>query len=193
MRIFVAGATGVLGSRIVPLLVRAGHTVAGMTRSEAKTGLLRELGAEPVVCDVFDADALLATVQTFRPDMIVHELTDLPDHAGELAGHLEANARIRIDGTRNLIAAATAASCSRLLVESVAWPLDGFGGEAVAELERRTLEFGGVVLRYGQLYGAGTYYVDTMPDEPHVHVDTAAARTVELLDAPSGVVEVVDG
>ena len=81
MRIFLAGATGVLGRRLVPLLVADGHQVTGMTRSPDKVDLLAELGADPVVCDVFDADALAAAVAEARPDVVLHELTDLPDDA----------------------------------------------------------------------------------------------------------------
>lgn len=78
MRVFLAGATGVIGVRLVPLLVAAGHEVAGLTRSSGKAEALRALGAEPVVCDVFDADALRAAVVAFGPDLVLHELTDRP-------------------------------------------------------------------------------------------------------------------
>ena len=194
MRVFLAGATGVLGSRIVPLLVEGGHTVAGMTRSESKVAQLRELGAQPVVCDAFDARALTAVVRAFEPDLILHELTDLPDDAAELPAGLDANARIRVEGTRNLIAAAKASGCGRLIAQSLAWSLPpGEGAGAVAELERATLDFGGVVLRYGQLYGPGTYYPDVLPDDPRVQIDEAARRTVAALDEENGIVTVVDG
>jgi nucleoside-diphosphate-sugar epimerase len=189
MRVFVAGASGVIGVRLVPLLVAAGHEVAGMTRSPRKLEMLRDLGAEPLVCDAFDAAALRAVVVGFQPEAIVNELTDLPD---EPAATNERNARIRRDGTRNLLAAAEAAGASRFLAQSVAWQLAGDGGAAVSELERLVLEAGGVVLRYGRLYGAGTYYEGEMPAPPRVHVDEAARRTVAALDAPSGIVEVTD-
>ena len=79
LRVFVAGASGVIGVRLVPQLVLAGHEVAGMTRSPAKVELLRGLGAEPVVCDAFDAHALRDAVGVFQPEAVVNELTDLPD------------------------------------------------------------------------------------------------------------------
>src|SRR5262252_6177518 len=107
MRIFIAGATGLIGVRLVPLLVAAGHLVAGMTRSPEKSGMLRELGAQPVVCDVYDAGALTTAVGRFAPDVVVHQLTDLPDAATDLARFSDRNNRIRSEGTRNLVAAAT--------------------------------------------------------------------------------------
>lgn len=194
MRIFVAGATGVLGSRIVPLLVEGGHTVAGMTRSQSNDARLRELGARPVICDAFDAAALTAAVRAFEPDLILHELTDLPDDIAGLPASRDANARIRVEGTRNLISAAKASGCGRLIAQSVAWCLPpGAGADAVTELERMTLDFGGVVVRYGRLYGPGTFYPDLVPDDPRVHIDEAALHTIASLDEPSGIVTIVDG
>lgn len=193
VRVFVAGATGVLGSRILPLLTRAGHTVAGMTRTPGKAALVRSLGAEPVVCDVYDVDALTSAVGRFRPDLLLHELTDLPDTAGELPARRAGNARIRVEGTRNLIDAATASGCSRLLAQSVAWALPpGDGADAVHALEDAVLGFGGVVLRYGQFYGPGTFYPDSAPGAPRIHVDAAAVRTVAALDQPSGIITIVE-
>src|SRR5690349_1329255 len=189
MRVFVAGASGVIGLRLVPLLVAAGHEVAAMTRTPAKVEPLRGLGAEPVVCDAYDAAGLREAVVAFRADAVVNELTDLPDRP---AATNEGNARIRREGTRNLLAAAEAAGASRFLSQSVAWPLTGDGGAAVAELERLVLAAGGVVLRYGRLFGPGTYYEDEPPEPPRVHVDLAARRTASALDAPSGIVEITD-
>jgi uncharacterized protein YbjT (DUF2867 family) len=189
VRVFVAGATGVIGVRLVPLLAAAGHVVAGMTRSAGKADAVRALGAEPVVCDVYDAAALRAAVAGFGPDVVVHQLTDLPDDAARLAESRGANARIRREGTRNLLAAAGAA---RTVAQSIAWESGGEGGVAVREHEAAVLAAGGVVVRYGQLYGPGTWYEDAPPAPPRVHVDEAARRTVPLLEAPSGVVEIVD-
>jgi nucleoside-diphosphate-sugar epimerase len=192
MRIFLAGATGVIGVRLVALLLAAAHRVAGMTRSPQNGEMLRALGAEPVVCDVFDAVALEEALVSFRPDAVLHELTDLPDDEASLPEFAEANARIRREGTRNLLAAARAAGAERFLAQSVAWPLPGDAGAAVEELERSVLEAGGVVLRYGRLYGPDTYYEHDPPPPPRVHVDQAARRTVEALDAPSGVLAIVE-
>src|SRR5205807_5384943 len=80
VKVFVAGASGVIGRRLVPMLVQAGHEVSGMTRSADRAEILRALGAEPVVCDVFDADALRAALERARPEVVVHELTDLPQN-----------------------------------------------------------------------------------------------------------------
>jgi nucleoside-diphosphate-sugar epimerase len=189
MRVFLAGASGVIGVRLVPLLVAAGHEVAGMTRSPGKVERLRALGAEPVVCDAFDAAALREAVVAFRPDAVVNELTDLPD---EQAATNEANARMRREGTRNLLAAAEAAGALRFVAQSIAWQLPGDAGAAVVELERLVLAANGVVLRYGRLYGPGTYYEDDKPEPPRVHVDEAARRSVPALYTASGIVEVID-
>jgi nucleoside-diphosphate-sugar epimerase len=192
-RVFVAGATGVIGIRLVPLLVAAGHAVGAMTRSPGKQDGLVDLGAEPFVVDVFDAAALSAAVAAFAPDTVVHQLTDLPDDVADLPGHRGANARMRREGTRNLVEAARAARATSFVAQSVAWPMQGEGGAAVAELERTVLDIGGVVLRYGQLYGPGTFYEDGLPPPPRVHVDEAARRTLPALDAPSGTLIITEG
>ena len=190
MRVFLAGASGVIGVRLVPLLVRAGHDVAGMTRTPAKADTLRGLGADPVVCDVYDADGLLHEVVSFAPELVLHELTDLPDDEASIAGS-SANARIRREGTRNLLAAAQSAGAARFVAQSIAWDPHGEGAVAKADLERMTLEAGGVVLRYGRFYGPGTYHAGP-PAPPRIQIDEGARRTVELLDAPSGIYPVVE-
>jgi nucleoside-diphosphate-sugar epimerase len=193
MRIFVAGASGVLGSRLVPLLVADGHVVAGMARSPGKAGLLRELGAEPVICDVFDADALTRAVTAFAPDIVFHQLTDLPDDAADIPAFSDRNNRIRGEGTRNLLAAAAAASAGPVIAQSISWELPGDSGRAAtAEHERAVLQAGGVVIRYGQLYGPGTYYETAPPEPPRVHVDDAARQTVPAVGVPAGITIVVD-
>ena len=192
MRVFLAGASGVIGVRLIPLLVRDGHEVAGMTRSPGKAAALRELGAEPVVCDVFDAGALAQAVTAFGPELVMHQLTDLPDQAGQIPEFAARNNRIRTEGTRNLLAAAAQAGATRFLAQSIAWTPPA-GGEAVAEHERLVLAAGGVVIRYGTFYGPGTYSgADRVPPPPRIQVDEAARRTVALLTAPSGVVVVTD-
>jgi nucleoside-diphosphate-sugar epimerase len=192
MRIFIAGATGAIGQPLTRQLVAAGHEVAGTTRSEAKVPLLRELGAEPVVCDVLDAPSLTTAVTEFGPDAVIHQLTDLPADPDRIADAAEANNRLRREGTRNLIAAAQAAGAPRFLAQSVAFDLPGDSGEAVKEHEAAVLAAGGIVLRYGYFYGPGTYHEHEKASPPSVHVDDAARRTVEALDGASGIVTVVD-
>lgn len=192
MRVFVAGASGVIGVRLVPLLIDAGHVVAGMTRTPERAGMLSGLGAEPVVCDVYDLDALTSSLTAFAPDAVIHQLTDLPDDARQIAAHAEGHARIRDEGTRNLLAAARAAGAHSFLVQSIAWELEGERQPRHLAFEQQVLDAGGVVIRYGQFYGPGTYYEHEPPDPPRISLDAAAQRTVALLDAPTGVVELVD-
>lgn len=191
MRVFLAGASGVLGVRLVPLLVAGDHVVAGMTRSPGKVETLRTLGAQPVVCDVYDAASLRDAVVAFRPELVMHQLTDLPDDEASLATAADANARMRREGTRNLLDAAAAAAAPRFLAQSVAWELTGAGAAAKEELERTVLACGGVVVRYGRFYGPGTYHAEP-PEPPRIQIDDAARRTAALLDAPAGI-EVVEG
>jgi nucleoside-diphosphate-sugar epimerase len=193
VRIFVAGATGVIGVRLVPLLVADGHTVAGMTRSASKAGLLRDLGAEPVVCDVFDLAAITQVVSAFGPEVVFHQLTDLPDDVADLGGFRDRNDRMRSDGTRNLLAAATAAKAQRVIAQSISWELPSENSRAItASHERAVLHAGGVVIRYGQLFGPGTFYQNAPPGPPRIHVDDAARLTLPALEVPSGVTMVVD-
>ena len=192
MRIFLAGASGVIGIRLLPLLAGAGHVVAGMTRSPSKLAELETLGAEPVLCDVYDAEALTAAVVRFAPDAVMHQLTDLPDDAAQIPELSARNDRIRSEGTRNLLAAAKTAGARRFYAQSIAWELPGERGVAGHAFERTVLDIGGVVIRYGQLYGPGTYFETRVPDPPRIHVDEAARRTVPVLDAASGIVELVE-
>jgi len=192
MRIFIAGATGVIGIRLVPLLVADGHVVAGMTRSAHKAGLLRELGAEPVVCDVFDIPALTHVVTTFGPEVVMHQLTDLPDDAAQMASFGDRNERMRSEGTHNLLAAAAAARAERVIAQSISWELPGNRRTVTAEHERAVLLAGGVVIRYGQFYGPGTFYETDPPQQPRIHVDDAARQTLPALAAPPGITIVVD-
>jgi uncharacterized protein YbjT (DUF2867 family) len=193
MRIFVAGATGVIGVRLVPLLVTDGHTVAGMTRSAGKAGQLRELSAEPVVCDVFDRDALTRAVAAFGPDVVFHQLTDLPDDAADLTNFSDRNDRMRGEGTQNLLSAAAAAKAGRVIAQSISWEQPSEQRRAVtAGHERAVLQAGGVVIRYGQLYGPGTFFPAAPPESPRIHVDDAARLTLPALLAPPGVTIVAD-
>lgn len=195
MKIFLAGAGGVIGRRLMPLLRKAGHDVAGTTRSADKAAALRALGAEPVVVDVFDDAALTRAVVAAAPQVVIHQLTDLPyaPNTPQYQEGLARNARLRIEGTRNLVAAAKAAGVKRLIAQSIAFvyakgegvrtetdPLDTDAArrgtvDAVVALEQATLSMPeGIVLRYGFLFGPGTWFGDEVRASPAVHVDAAA-------------------
>lgn len=237
MRIFVAGASGVIGRPLVRQLVAAGHEVTGMTRSGDRAVDIRAAGAEAIVCDVFDAAVLEAAVRDAAPEVVVHELTALPARLDYKAKQdpLAPTNRVRTEGTRNLLAAAKAAGARRFIAESVAffyrpegeWVKDEeaplnleapghFGGAAaaLADLERQVTSaegIEGVVLRYGWLYGPGTYFdrVGSQTEDARkrrlpivgrgdgvfsfVHVEDAAAATVAAVErgAP-GAYNVVD-
>ena len=188
LRAFVAGASGLIGVRLVPLLVRAGYDVAGLTRTPAKAPRLAALGAEPVVADAYDRDALLRAVRAFSPDVVLHLLTDLPDNAAELSARRPAHARLLREGTRNLVEAADGV---RVVAQSIAWDADGDIARAYEELEAMVLGAGGAVVRFGQFYGPGTYYESEPPDPPRIHIDEAARRAFEAIDA-EGVVIAAD-
>ncbi len=200
--VFLAGATGAIGKRLAPLLVADGWRVVGTTRSAGKLDILRALGVEGIVADVFDAEGLMKAVSEARPDVVIHQLTDLPAglDPAQMVEATNRNARIRDEGTRNLVAAAVRAGVQRVVAQSVAFayaeaPLpykesdalavtaDGRAGvsaRGVASLESQVLSgpFDGLVLRYGRLYGPGTGFDQPAGPGP-VHVD-AAARAAAL-------------
>ena len=192
MRVFVAGATGVIGVRLVPLLVDAGHDVTAMTRTAAKASVIRAAGANAVVCDVYDP-AMPRAVRAARPEILINALSDLSDEIGVGGGKRSgANARIRREGSRSLMEAAASTGVERVVAFSVAWPLEGDEGVAVREMERAVLDAGGVVVRCGRLYGPGTWYADHLPPPPRIHVDDAARKSLASLDARPGTIELVD-
>jgi UDP-glucose 4-epimerase len=191
MRVFLAGATGVIGIRILPLLAGEGHVVGAMTRSAGKADRLLALGGEPIVCDVYDVEALTTAVGAFAPNAVMHQLTDLPDTLDELAQEGPRIDRMRTEGTRNLIAAAQDAGAGRFVAQSIAWR-PARGGEAVEQHEQQVLAIGGVLARYGQLYGPGTYYENELPPHPRIRVEAAARATPPLLDAPPGIRSIVE-
>ncbi len=192
MRIFLAGASGVIGVRLLRRLIADGHEVAGMTRSPAKTQALRALGAHAVVCDAYDAEALAQAVRDFAADAVIDELTDLPDDPSMIAELTDRTDRMWTEGTRNLVAAAEAAGVQRLFSQSIAWELPGERRKTLRDHERAVLKAGGVVIRYGQLYGPGTYYETDPPPPPRIAIDEAARRTVPALATPAGIVELVE-
>jgi nucleoside-diphosphate-sugar epimerase len=119
----VAGASGVIGRQLLPLLIRDGHQVVALTRSAAKVDGLRAAGAEPVIGDALDAEALADAVVLARPDLVIHQLTSLPpapDPRRHGAAYAQ-TARLRIQGTRNLLRAAAAAGVGRVIAQSIAF------------------------------------------------------------------------
>jgi nucleoside-diphosphate-sugar epimerase len=193
LRIYFAGASGAIGSRLLPLLIDAGHIVGAMTRSADKVNRLAAMGAQPIVCDVFDRSALTKAVRSFSPDILLHELTDLPDDLANLPEESLLNARIRAEGTRNLLDALDGLGPKKIVAQSIAWAMrPGPEAEAVRSLEEAVLAANGVVLRYGMFYGPGTYFESELPPAPRIHIDDAAARTLGALDAPAGIQTVVD-
>lgn len=183
MKVFVAGASGAIGRPLVRQLVEAGHAVTGMTRGKDRADEIRAAGAEAVVCDALDGAALETAVRHAEPEAVVHLLTALPSRIDYKADDpLGPTNRIRREGTRNLLAAASAAGARRIVAESFAplyewkggWvkseddglflaapPPFGEAAAALAELEQQVLEaerIDGVVLRFGWLYGPGTFF-----------------------------------
>lgn len=200
--VFIAGASGAVGRVLCRLLLADGWRVVGATRSREKAAALARLGVEPAVLDVFDRDALVRAVGEARPQAVVHQLTDLPrEHsAPNMAAARPRNARIREQGTANLVAAAQAAGARRLVAQSIAFayapgprpyaedaPLDLAAYASVATLEALVLGSGleGVVLRYGRFYGPRTWYAAPAGEAP-VHVEAAAdaARRALTRGAP---------
>ena len=184
MRVFVAGATGAIGKRLVPQLVGAGHEVTSITRREENLAGLYEMGAEPVLCDVFDAGKLGSVLAQAEPDAVINELTDLPQSLNprRLAEYYAANNRVRREGTRNLLSAARGAGVRRFLVQGSAYWYAPTGGavkteeaplyldapspigqavQTIKDVEEAVLSaegIEGIVLRYGMFYGPGTWY-----------------------------------
>jgi nucleoside-diphosphate-sugar epimerase len=183
MRVFIAGGTGVVGQHLIPMLTQAGHEVTATTRSPGRTGRLRELGATPVVADGLDAAGVLTAVSQSRPEVIVHQMTALSSMKSLRSFDREfaATSRLRTAGTDNLLAAARAAGTGRFIAQShfiaqsYASPDLREGGQsaentalpaapasmteavrAIRHVEQAVSAFpGGIVLRYGNFYGAG--------------------------------------
>jgi nucleoside-diphosphate-sugar epimerase len=187
MRIFVAGATGAVGRSLVPALVSAGHSVVGLTRRAAKTEAIRRMGAEAVVADGLDAEAIRAAVDSARPEIVIHEMTDLTGSSDlrHFDRTFSNSNELRTRGTDILLAAAREAGVRRIIAQSYCgWPYARIGGAVKAETDdldpsppeemRRTLDAirylentvtgspkpEGIVLRYGAFYGPGTGMLD---------------------------------
>jgi nucleoside-diphosphate-sugar epimerase len=222
MKIFLAGATGAIGRVLTRLLIEAGHQVVGTSRSARGVDRLTEMGASAVRLDVFDAGAVRDAVAATEPDAVIHQLTALSGFS------LADNTRIRIEGTRNLVDAAKSVGVSRIVAQSIAWAYEPGEGPAdetalldVTASEPRATTIRGVValedavaelpdsviLRYGLLYGPGTFYAPDgrIADQLHaaklpatdgissfVHVEDAALAALQALNWPRGPVNIVD-
>ncbi|MED1090938.1 NAD(P)-dependent oxidoreductase [Bacillus paramycoides] len=222
MKIFVAGATGVIGRNLLPMLINEGHTVYAMIRSDSQKESLKNLGVLPVIADVFNRKEVFSVLKETLPDVVIHQLTALS------TWNLEDNARIRIEGTRNLVDAAKNVGVKKIIAQSISWayesgdklatetdPLDFYAPmprqvtiNGIAKLEETVSELPeAVILRYGTLYGPGTLYAEngvfanqvrnneiiaTDGMSTFIHVEDAARAAVLALDWSSGIVNIVD-
>ena len=211
-KVFLAGAAGAIGAALTPLLVESGYEVYGTTRRLERMDGIRAAGARPLLVDVFDRETLANAIECIAPTVAIHQLTDLPPALDpqRMADAVARNARIRSEGTANLVSAARAAGCEHVVAQSIAWayapgaqpyveshPLDlsAEGARAVtvggvAALERWVLsinESGGIgtVLRYGNLYGPGTGR-DTAQGPSPLHVEAAAWAALLAVQHPRG-------
>jgi nucleoside-diphosphate-sugar epimerase len=217
MRIFLAGASGVIGRPLTAMLVAAGHEVTGTTRSTDGAATISAAGARAVIVDVFDAADLHVAVAASRPQVVIHQVTSLTLKPGEELSdeQLARNAEVREVGTSNLIEAAVAAGAQRVIAQSIAWlyipgpephtetesivPADPRATDrtrrGVIELERLVTtdpRLAGIVLRYGRLYGPGTWAA-MPPEPPTVHVDAAARAAALAVDhGEPGIYNIVD-
>jgi nucleoside-diphosphate-sugar epimerase len=216
MRIFLAGASGAIGRRLLPLLLRAGHELTAMTRSAASAGAMERAGVKSVVLDVYDAPGVNAAVAAARPDVLIHQLTDLPREfdPAKIAESYAKNARIRTEGTRNLLDSARSAKVGRLIVQSIAFayapggephretdplnladPVRAVTVKGTADMEQQVLTCGidAILLRYGLLYGPGTWSPQGPARAPALHVDAAAqAALLALTRGAPGIYNISD-
>jgi nucleoside-diphosphate-sugar epimerase len=219
VKIFLAGATGAIGRRLIPLLTGAGHFVSGLTRDADKVPALKRSGAQPVVLDVFNQRALHDAVARVKPDVVINQLTHLPKvfDPAVLAEMLPENARLRVEGTRNLASAARVAGARRFIAQSLAFAYadgaephaetdaitsgEGNSPSAITARGVRSLEqfvldspgdFDGIVLRYGRLYGPGTWSATPKGRAP-LHVDAAAhAALLAVTEGAPGVYNIAE-
>jgi nucleoside-diphosphate-sugar epimerase len=210
MKVFLAGATGALGSRLVPLLVANGHEVVGTTTSRRKLAMLEEDGAEGVVLDLFDRNGVMAAVMRAEPEVVIHEATALASMSGNMRKFAEDFAvtnRLRTEGTDNLLEAARAAGARRFIAQSFSGfpnerkgkmvkteedPLDSDplpaardGLAAIKRLESTVANsdgIEGVVLRYGGFYGPGTSVAKDGP-----HAEAVRKRRFPIVGEGTGV------
>jgi len=198
MRVLLAGALGVIGRPLTELLKRHGHEVVGTTRSPARCSQIQALGIAPAVMNALDSESVRAAFAAARPEALIHQLTDLPKtfDPHEVDAARERNSRLRIVGTDNLMAAAQSYGVRRVVAQSIAFvyapgkaPYDESAPlyenapgstrvavQGILALERavtRTPGVEGIVLRYGRLYGPGTWF-ERPPESPVVHPHAAA-------------------
>jgi nucleoside-diphosphate-sugar epimerase len=235
VRVLVAGASGVIGGPLIRRLVAAGHEVTGTTSAPARSGAIEAAGARAAVCDALDAAAVAETVAAARPEAVVNELTRLPREYKPRTFDYEATNRVRREGGRNLLEAARSAGARRFVTQSIAFlyapegpsvveedarpwtEAPGGLSDAIATLiahERAAVEadgLDGLVLRYGQFYGPGTYFARdgsiarrvakrrfpiVGPGEgvfSFIHTDDAAAATVAAVErGAAGLYHVTD-
>ncbi|WP_163531978.1 NAD-dependent epimerase/dehydratase family protein [Helicobacter suis] len=216
--IFLAGASGVIGYPLAKMLVGAGYPVFGTTRFTTKVDKLIAIGVKPVVVDVFDTDTLEQAIMAIQPEIVIHQLTDLPDGlpADKMPEALVRNARIRNEGTHNLVRAAQKASVKKFLAQSIAFvyapsnqphteesplldfndPIYGQTAQAVDSLEQQVLngKFNtAIILRNGWLYGADSGYKAPVEFAPSLHVDAAVfAAFLATQSDKSGIYNVAD-
>jgi nucleoside-diphosphate-sugar epimerase len=220
MNIFIAGGTGAIGRVLVPLLVNAGHKVVALTRSADRASKLQQMGAAPVVGDVYDEVRLARLVAESEAEVVIHQLTAFGAKDGDPYAE---TIRVRTEGTRNLISAARAARARRFIAQSISFMCSPFGSgltdeetplyldarptvralaEAVASLERQTLDSKGMsstVLRYGWFYGPGTSYDpdDSIPRAirkgtmPIVGAGAGTYSFINLRDAATATVKIL--
>jgi nucleoside-diphosphate-sugar epimerase len=180
MRVLVAGATGVIGRQLLPLLTAAGHDVVGLARSAYRVGGPQQAGVRMVLADALDPDEVERAVGKEAPEAVVNMITAIPADLNprRLARDFALTNRLRTEGTRNLLDAAGRAGARRIITQGLAYgydPDEGLANEdapfwvsppkqfapnlaALVELERLTAQAGGLVLRFGHLYGPGSIY-----------------------------------
>ncbi|MHA4117228.1 NAD-dependent epimerase/dehydratase family protein [Bacillus cereus] len=222
MKIFVAGATGVIGRSLLPMLIKNGYTVFAMIRNTSQVEAMKKIGAIPIIADVFNRKTVFSVLEETNPDVVIHQLTSLS------SWNFEDNAKIRTKGTRNLVDAAKNVGVQKIIAQSISWayePGDTFATEknslhitasmprqvtvnGILKLEKAVTELPeSVILRYGTLYGPGTWYAENglianqvrnneiiASDgiSSFIHVEDAARATMLALNWPSGIVNIVD-
>ncbi|MGE7946038.1 NAD-dependent epimerase/dehydratase family protein [Lysinibacillus sp. NPDC093688] len=222
MKIFVTGATGVIGKSLIAALVEKGYIVGGMTTSDSKIEVLQALGATAYVGNILEKEQVEAIIQDFQPNIIIHQVTALQH------GRVEDNAKVRAIGTRHLVEAAKKTNSKRLIAQSIAWAYEPGDTIAIEEtpldvnaIGRRKITIDGIValesaiqeipdsviLRYGSLYGPGTWYdsqgliaqqylrgemVVNDGITSFIHIEDAVKATIEAIDWEPGIYNIAD-